>query len=60
VEVIPYTVYQKLSVSEVQAKLRLRHLVITGMPMEQVIEFDEAGLQELTHLDSKIPIQGEL
>jgi hypothetical protein len=52
-----------MSVSEVQKKLRLRHLVITDMPVEQVdvpVEFDEAGLQELTNLDSKIHIQGKL
>jgi hypothetical protein len=62
IEVVPYTEYQKLSVSETQAKLQLRHLVITGVPTEQAdmpIRFDEAGLQELTNLDSKIQIQGE-
>ena len=59
VEVIPYATYQKLSTAEVQSKLHLHHLVITDMPQELgPIEFDEAGLQELSHLDSTIPIQG--
>jgi hypothetical protein len=62
IEIIPYAEYQKLSVSETQMKLQLHHLVITGVPTEQddmPIRFDEAGLQVLTNLDSKIPIQGE-
>jgi hypothetical protein len=62
IEIIPYAEYQRLSVSETQTKLELRHLVITGVPTEQDetrVQFDEAGLQVLTNLDSKIPIQGE-
>jgi hypothetical protein len=58
VEVIPYEQYRKMSTAEVQNKLRLRHLVITGMDTEEV-EFDESGLQELTNLESKVHIQGE-
>lgn len=59
VEIIPYATYQKLSTAEVQSKLHLHHLVITDMPQELgPIEFDEAGLQELTHLESTIPFQG--
>jgi len=62
VEVVAFVNYQKLTVSEVQAKLHLHHLVITGMPLQgdTPIEFDEVGLQELTNLDSKIHIQDRL
>ena len=62
VKVIPYAQYRKLSVAEVQTILRLQHIVITDIPTEQddmPVQFDEAGLQELTNLDSKIHIQGE-
>ena len=60
IEVIPYEEYKRLSASEVQSKLAVRHLVITHIPMEldETVEFNEAGLQELTNLDSKIHIQG--
>jgi len=62
VEVVAFADYQKLTVSEVQAKLHLHHLVITGMLLQgdTPIEFDEVGLQELTNLDSKIHIQARL
>lgn len=61
VEVMPYAAYQKLSTAEVQSKLHIHHLVITDMPQELgPIDFDEAGLQELTHLGSTIPIQGTI
>jgi hypothetical protein len=62
IEVIPYIDYERLSASEVQSKLSLRHLVITDVPSEYgetPIEFNEAGLQVLTNMDSKIHIQGE-
>jgi hypothetical protein len=62
VEVIPYAKYRKLSVSEVQTILRLRHIVITDVPTDlddMPVQFDEAGLQELMNLDSKVHIQGE-
>ena len=60
VEVIPYATYQTLTAAQLQTKLHLRHLVITGLPQEQgPVNFDEAGLQELTHLDSTLPIQGK-
>ena len=42
-----------LSMSEIQERLNLRHLVIPGMLTEK-IEFDETGVQELTNLDSKV------
>jgi hypothetical protein len=58
VQVIPYDQYKTMSTSEVQERLRQRHLVITGMPMDPV-DFDERGLQELTNLESKVPFQGE-
>ena len=54
----PYDQYKTMSTSEVQERLRQRHLVITGMPMDPV-DFDEHGLQELTNLESKVPFQGE-
>ena len=47
-----------LSTSEVQEKLRLWHIVITGMLTEE-IEFNESGVQELTNLDSKVHFQGK-
>jgi len=60
IQVIPYTTFQTLTTAEVKAKLHLNHLVITGVPLELgPIAFDEAGLQELTHLDSTLPIQGK-
>lgn len=58
VEVIPYEKYRVMTTSEVQNRLRYRHLVITGMDTEEV-KFDESGLQELTNLESKVHIQGE-
>jgi hypothetical protein len=58
VQVITHDRYKAMSTSEVQDRLRLHHLVITGMPTEAV-EFDETGLQELTNLESKVHIQGE-
>jgi hypothetical protein len=61
IEVITYAEYQRLSVAEAQAKFRLRHLLITDVPseLEEPIQFDEAGLQELTNWDSKIHIHGK-
>ena len=57
IEVIDNAEYLKLSIPQIQEKLRLRHLVITGRPTETV-DFDESGLQVLTNLDSKVQFQG--
>jgi hypothetical protein len=63
IEVVSYVEYQNLSVSEIQTKLQLHHLVVTGVLTEQAdmpVRFDETGLQELNNLDSKIHIQVSL
>ena len=58
VEVLTYERYQEMSTSELQDKLRYWHLVITGMPTEEV-QFDESGLQVLTNWDSSVHMQGD-
>jgi len=53
-----------LSVAQVQGTLRLQHIVITDIPLEQVVPttgpvaFNEAGLRQLRNLESPITIQG--
>lgn len=53
-----------LSVAQVQETLRLQHIVITDVPLEQVVPttgpvaFDEAGLRQLRNLESPIIFQG--
>jgi hypothetical protein len=65
IRIISYTDYKLLSVKAVQSLLRDQHLVITDFPTEQVaqtdqvIEFDEAGLQLLTNLEAPIEFQGK-
>lgn len=58
IKLVSYEKYRTMTTQEVQGYLRYRHLLITGMPTEAV-EFDEAGLQELTNLQSKVHFHGE-
>ena len=58
VEVLTYERYQEMLISELQDKLHYRHLVIMGMPTEEV-QFDELGLQVLTNWDSSVHMQGD-
>ena len=65
IHILSYADYKLLSVRAVQYLLRNQHLVITDFPTEhvaptdQVIEFDEAGLQLLTNLEAPIEFQGK-
>ena len=64
IRVLTYRDYKAKSVKAVQALLRHQHLLITDIPIEQVvqvdqpIQFDAAGLQLLKNLQAPIPFQG--
>jgi hypothetical protein len=64
ISILNYEDYKSLSVRGVQSLLRTHHLLITDIPIEQVVpvdqpvSFDAAGLQLLKNLEAQIPFQG--
>lgn len=56
-DIIPFTTFQALSPSEVQSRLRQRHIVITNCPHPN-LKFDADGFRTLSALDRQTSIQG--
>lgn len=56
-DIIPYAEFQALSLSQIQGRLRLKHVLITGCP-HPTMKSDEAGLRTLCSLDRPVSIQG--
>lgn len=64
IRVLTYDEYKALSVNAVQSLIRNYHLVITGFPIEQIVDtdhvnFDESGLQLLKNIEAPIEFQGK-
>lgn len=66
IKTLTYEEYEALSVADVQDILKVKHIVVTDMPLRQVVSskgpiaFDEAGIRRLRNLDFPIEIQGML
>lgn len=56
-DIILYAEFRAMSTPEIQGRLRLKNIIVTGCPHSNM-KFDEAGLQTLWPLDSPASIQG--
>ena len=56
-DIIPYAEFRAMSPSQIQERLRFKHILLTGCPHPNM-QFDEAGLRTLCSLDSPVSIQG--
>jgi hypothetical protein len=56
-DIISYDEFQGLSTRQIQDRLRLKNIVVTGLQQPNV-KFDKAGLREFCPLDRYISIQG--
>jgi hypothetical protein len=56
-DIISFVDFQALAPSQIQERLRFKHIVITGCPHPN-LKFDASGLRTLSPLDNQISIQG--
>lgn len=56
-DVISFTDFERLSTTQIQNRLRCKHIVVTGCEGSN-IKFDEAGLRTLCPLNRTTSLQG--